>query len=90
MVKNPPSRAADQASVLGWRTKIPSATGQLESLQVTREEPEHHSGDKTDSIPKQLGILPSNGRNYRIVFNILLVSLLSVHLYHSVCSQQQS
>lgn len=51
MVKNPPSRAADQASVLGWRTKIPSATGQLESLQVTREEPEHHSGDQTTALP---------------------------------------
>lgn len=51
MVKNPPSSAADQGSVLGWRTKIPSATGQLESLQVTREEPEHHNGNQSSALP---------------------------------------
>lgn len=42
--------------------------------------------DKIDSITEQLGILPSNDRNYKTVFNILLVSLLSMHLYHSVFS----
>lgn len=50
MVKNPPSSAADQGSMHGWQTKILSATGQLDPLQVTREEPEHHNGDQSSAL----------------------------------------
>lgn len=50
MVKNPASSAADQGSTRGWQSKIPSATGQLDPLQVTREEPEHHNGDQSSAL----------------------------------------
>lgn len=51
MVENLPSSVAAQGSMLVRQNKIPSATGQLEPLQVTREEPEHHSGDQSSALP---------------------------------------
>ena len=43
VVKNPPSNEGRVGLILGWRTKIPCATGQLSAAAATTE-PENHPG----------------------------------------------
>ena len=52
VVKNLPSSAGDAASIPGWGTKIPHATGQL-SLRAATTEPTH-SGARAPQLERSL------------------------------------